>query len=192
MPGLSSATINQDLENILETHGLHQHVREPTHRSTNVDRENILDLVVAHTSSSVVSNVAVVASHHLSDHKLIIGPLQVKRTKLPSTTYKYRNIKLIDVDDFWRRILSSSLFDQLDYSVDAYLDLMEQVVVNALDAEAHFGLESGLKGKEAVSGCRQMLSVPSRIDDDSSADGNQPEMNRIDYGTETYVKFLTA
>ena len=96
----------------------------------------------------MVSNVAVIESHQLSDHKLIIGDLQVKRTKLPSTTYKYHDIKHIDVDDFRRRILSSSLFDQLDYFVDAYLDLMEQVVVNALDAVAPLrtGKRPGGKG----------------------------------------------
>ena len=106
-------------------------------------------VMIVASVSPMVSNDIVVESQQLSDHKLIVGNLHVKRVKLPPTSYEYHDIKHADAMDFWCRIQSSTLFDNSEYSSDAYLDEIEQVMFSVLEAVAPLWTEKRPRGQKS-------------------------------------------
>ena len=73
LPGDEAASIDERFVSLLDIHGYQQHVTEPTRG------RNLLDLLITPTTSSqpLISNVAVLNTHQLSDHELVVCNLSV-------------------------------------------------------------------------------------------------------------------
>ena len=87
--------------NLLNTYGLTQLVKEPTHKSN-----HILDVVITRIDENPISSVSV-SDPIQSDHKAVTFYLDTQRPPLPKKTIVYRNIRKINIDAFKEDIKSN-------------------------------------------------------------------------------------
>ena len=87
--------------NLLDTYGLTQLVKEPTHKSN-----HILDVVITRIDENPISSVSV-SDPIQSDHKAVTFYLDTQRLPLPKNTIVYRNIRKFNIDAFKEDIKSN-------------------------------------------------------------------------------------
>ena len=109
-PGADSMSVRGDLSSLLDIYGLQQTAtRRATGRSSNVD--SLLDLVVGSSSSKRIHQVAVQSTHNVSDHRLVTWSLvTADRPRRPVLSYRFRNLKKVDLERFKNDIRCSELF----------------------------------------------------------------------------------
>ena len=116
----------------LSSFGLQNHVLFPTHRS-----QNILDLVITHESTEIVSNFR--QGEMISDHFAVLFDLHIPSRPRHERLIKFRKVKEIDASSFatdlqkaFIPLTSSSNIDELTKLVDGY----NKVVASLLDQYA--------------------------------------------------------
>ena len=77
---------------VIESHGLLQHVSDPTHT-----REHILDLILTRSADALVHTCEV--SHKISDHYAVHICIVCGKSKKTQKSVKYRKLGSIDVND---------------------------------------------------------------------------------------------
>ena len=80
-PGKDDCTINQGLDDVLETLGLEQHVLSPTRASP----DHLLDLIISDQPSNI-REVRVIDSGAVSDHQLIVASLDIGPVEFITTS----------------------------------------------------------------------------------------------------------
>ena len=133
LPGITPDTHDDELLRLLHSTSFTQLVNSPTRYDTHHDKFSLLDLIIAPSSSKLVSSTSVVTSHEISDHCLVLAKLNTVRPKPPQRTYQYRDIKNIDLDIFKQKIESSSLFSDPAPTVDGFVNQMESNITSILD-----------------------------------------------------------
>ena len=99
----------KDFASTLSSLNLHQYIQSPTH-----SKGHTLDNVITRSDSSLFTLKDI--SLFLSDHYLILGALNFKKTHYPTTKGQYRKLKDIDTEMFQNDIMNSSL--KIDNTVD--------------------------------------------------------------------------
>ena len=128
----------------LSSFGLQNHVLFPKHRS-----QNILDLVITHVSTEIVSNFR--QGEMMSDHFAVLFDLHIPSRPRHKRLIKFRKVKEIDASTFVTDLqkafipLTSSNLDELTKVVDGY----NKVVASVLDQYAP------LKTRRVVYECYQ-------------------------------------
>ena len=132
-PGKDDSSINQGLDDVLETLGLEQHVHSPTRANP----DHLLDLIVSDQPSNI-REVRVVDSGAVSDHQLIVSSLDIgpSSSSRRPVTFTFRRIKNIDPSDFEARLRRSSLFTSPAEDAESFADQIESVVTAVLDEVA--------------------------------------------------------
>ena len=132
------------MHDFLSSFGLQNHVLFPTHRS-----QNILDLVITHESTEIVSNFR--QGEMISDHFAVLFDLHIPSRPRHERLIKFRKVKEIDASSFATDLqkafipLTSSNLDELTKLVDGY----NNVVASVLDQYAP------LKTRRVVYECYQ-------------------------------------
>jgi hypothetical protein len=131
-PGISGTTLDVKLIDILERHGLTQHVKTPTH-----DAGNLLDVIVtADDDSELVSHISVRPTC-FSDHHTVACRLNVFNRQPTAVRCMYRNIRRINLAAFHDDIRKSALYNFSNYqSVDQYVELFQRETNRILDRHA--------------------------------------------------------
>ena len=153
MPGISATCVDSELQSLLDTHGCRQHVTSPTRYDVSRRIESLLDLVITcqqPAMQSLVSNVDVISSHGLSDHRVVICDLFVRRVKAPAVHYTYRNIKAIDASDFERRLRVSSIVINPPDTPDEFVAEMNSCITHILDEIAPLRRGTRPNGRKAA------------------------------------------
>jgi len=131
-PGPDSVSVDRAVAELLDEHGLVQHVRSPTR----LNPDHLLD-VLASESSLSVSDVRVKSAQGVSDHQLVVARVAVTAAAAKSPTeHTFRNLRAIDLVDFERRLRNSALFTAPAESTDAFADQLKTVVTGLLDEVA--------------------------------------------------------
>src|SRR5664279_2105176 len=135
LPGGDEVSIDGRLSSLLDVHGYHQHVTEPTRHDAYRGTDNLLDLVITTASRTpqLVSDVRVHSSYGLSDHSVIVFELSVRRHKPAVVHYTYRNIKQIDAVEFERQLLVSDIVTDPPDTPDEFVDRLETTVIGILN-----------------------------------------------------------
>ena len=132
MPGDDPGSIDSRLEMLFDVHGYKQPVSSfiGTRHDKRTRMDNTLDLLLTSISSTIVMDVSIVTSNHLSDHAFISCRLSCQCIKMPPTPYKYSDIKHlpVDIDAFQQCLRNSTLFSSVTDYLDEYLDEIKHVV----------------------------------------------------------------
>lgn len=126
-PGSTASSVATELQSLLDSTGLKQHVNQATRG------DNLLD-VVASSKESAVRDVTVDDAGFISDHRLVSARLIYDCTTATSPTeYVSRNLRAIDVARFETALRSSELFSNPATTVDSYVAQIDSVVTALLD-----------------------------------------------------------
>ena len=129
-PGTDQSSVDPRLDDIFETFGLNQHVRQATREN------NLLDILATH-STLVVKNVRVDDAGMVSDHRLIIATLQMPVTPIvPAVPVASRRINNIDLEKFQASLRESALFTNPSTTVDGFAQQIQDIVTEELDKVA--------------------------------------------------------
>ena len=129
-PGADPATVDPRLDDIFETFGLNQHVKQATRD------DNLLDVLATH-STLVVKNLRVDDAGMVSDHRLIIATLQMPVTPIaPAVPVASRRINNIDLEKFQAALRESALFTNPSPTVDGFTQQIQEIVTEELDKVA--------------------------------------------------------
>ena len=153
LPGISATCVDSELQSLLDTHGCRQHVTSPNRYDVSRRIASLLDLVITcqqPAMQSLVSNVDVISSHGLSDHRVVICDLSVRRVKAPALYYTYRNIKAIDANDFERRLRLSSIVINPPDTPDEFVAEMNSCITHILDEIAPLRRGTRPNGRKAA------------------------------------------
>jgi len=124
-PG-NDGRINDNLDDVLTSCGLQQHVLQPTRD------HNLLD-IVATSDPEVVQDVCVVSSGDASDHCLITAKLQSRQPPPPPVQSTYRALKRLNLGDFEASLRCSALFTDPATTADLFAAQLQSVVTELLD-----------------------------------------------------------
>jgi hypothetical protein len=125
----SSDYFSNRFADILHTFNLKQLISFPTHSSGHT-----LDLLITHASSKLIT-FAFPQDNCISDHVGIIAQLDIPKTKSSKTTFTYRPIKSIDIEQFSNDIRCAfSNYDSLD--IDSLTTLYNSTLSSLLDKHA--------------------------------------------------------
>ena len=141
LPGLpGSLNIDVDLQEALESLGLHQHVVQPTRG------DNILDILA--TSGTIpLTRISLSDAGFVSDHRMILASVPTKVRRSVNVTRKSRNLSKINCPEFERRLFESELFSSPANSVDDFCEQLASVVTRELDRVAPLKVSSRRKSK---------------------------------------------
>ena len=123
---MTPTTVDERLDDVLDSFGLTQHVNQPTRIN------NLLD-IIASDANLPVSDVVVDDAGNVSDHRLVTCKLTINRPTSPAVPFQYRRINSIDVNSFQNALRASSLFSHPAASVDDYAEQIRSVVTTELD-----------------------------------------------------------
>ncbi len=117
------------LEKLLDSHNLVQHVREPTHQDGHT-----LDLVITRASDNLVNSCDV--GEFISDHNALHVILNCCREHPARRSITYRSWKSIDIAALMQDIRSSLLSQPPPTNFDEALDLYNTILEKLLDKHA--------------------------------------------------------
>ena len=168
MLGSDSNSIDSRLETLFDVHGIKQYLMNSTRWDKWTGKEDILDLLATSTTFTIVSEVSVVSSHHLSDHASITCRLSCWWIKLPVTSYTYRDIKQLDTTILEQQLDDSRLFTSSFNKGNTSITSTRWNTPSALRSMgSHLSvLASDQVEKEVLDGCPQPLLPQSATDGD--------------------------
>ncbi len=121
---------NKSFQTLLSSHGLQQHISEPTHR-----HGHILDLIITRGNEGLMTNFSVRPG--LSDHFAICGRLMLEKPPLAQKIVNTRRLRNIDTNAFSLDIIMSlSALNADDEDVDTLVQNYELVMRKLLDKHA--------------------------------------------------------
>ena len=117
-----TSTYAKLLNQTINSHNCVQHITSPTHSSG-----NILDLIISHITSNIISNTSV--QNLITDHHIVTFFLQAPTPKRQSKIITFRKIQNIDLPAFKKDFLSNNsiILDPINISS---IDL---TLINTLD-----------------------------------------------------------
>ena len=115
---------------LLESYGLQQLVKEPTHRSN-----HILDVIITRTDDCPVHELAVTDSL-ISDHKSILLSLNTQKPPIPKKVISYRTLKKVIMCNFRDDIKNSPLLKTKTNDVEQLVLEYNQSICAILDKHA--------------------------------------------------------
>ena len=118
-PGPTTSSVDVGLAEMLDSLGLTQLVGSPTHDN------NLLD-VLALTSSTLITNVAVDDAGLISDHRIVTANVNVRSPK-PTVAYTWRQLQKVDPSMFESAIRQSELFTSPAVETDDYAEQLVRV-----------------------------------------------------------------
>ena len=127
-PGPTPSSVDVALAEMLDSLGLTQLVGSPT-------RDNNLLDVLASTSSTLITNVAVDDAGLISDHRIVTANVTVRSPK-PTVAYTWRQLRKVDPSTFESAIRQSELFTSPAVGTDDYAEQLVRVVSQQLDVMA--------------------------------------------------------
>ena len=127
-PGPAPSSVDVGLADVLDSLGLTQLVSSPT-------RDNNLLDILASTSSTLVTNIAVDDAGLISDHRIVTANITVRSPK-PTVAYSWRQLRKVDPSTFERAIRQSELFTNPAVATDDYAQQLVRVVSQQLDVMA--------------------------------------------------------
>lgn len=141
-PGVVSTSVCVELSSLLDVHELQQFVNSPTRRVSSA--ASLLDLVIGSASSKRISQVAVMSTHGVSDHELLTWSFIMNiRPRRQVHSYRFRNLKKIDMERFKYDIRCSDLFTEPASTADEFADQLDATITRILDV--HCPLQSRCK-----------------------------------------------
>ena len=99
----ADAGSSRHFRELLEIHGLQQHIAESTHV-----RRLLLDLVITHIDADIISDL-LVEDPGISDHSKIFFKLRGRKPTPKRKEFTYRAYRKIDIDSLKQDIACSSL-----------------------------------------------------------------------------------
>ena len=127
-PGPTTSSVDVGLAEMLDSLGLTQLVGSPTHDN------NLLD-VLALTSSTLITNVAVDDAGLISDHRIVTANVNVRSPK-PTVAYTWRQLQKVDPSTFESAIRQSELFTSPAVGTNDYPEQLVCVVSQHFDVMA--------------------------------------------------------
>jgi len=127
-PGPTPSSVDVGLAEMLDLLGLTQLVGSPT-------RDNNLLDVLASTSSTLITNVAVDDAGLISDHRIVTANVTIRSPK-PTIAYTWRQLWKVDPSTFESAIHQSELFTSPAVGTDDYAKQLVRVVSQQLDVMA--------------------------------------------------------
>ena len=123
----------QQLNNLLKSCNLIQHISESTHKD-----KHILDVIISPVMSSLIRSSITILPCTPSDHFPITCQFSVNAPteKITSVTTSFRVIKKIDIDSFCIDICNSALFSTSCNDVNEYVNLYNHTLQSLLDKHA--------------------------------------------------------
>ena len=129
-PGADQSSVDPRLDDIFDTFGMNQHVKQATREN------NLLDVLATH-STLVVKNIRVDDAGMVSDHRLIVATLQMPVTPIvPAVPVASRRINNIDLEKFQASLRESALFTNPSTTVDGFAQQIQDIVTEELDKVA--------------------------------------------------------
>jgi hypothetical protein len=140
--GASGVTLDANVTDILDNHGLMQHVEAATH-----DGGNFLDVVVTTDDDVQLVSHTLVEPTYFSDHNIFVGKLNVFNRRSTVVQYMFRDIRRINIAALHDDIRKSPLFEFYKYcSVDQYIELFQCEITCSLDRHAPLKVKSRRMG----------------------------------------------
>lgn len=129
---LPSNTCTAQLNSLLDTHGLTQHITGPTHR-----KGHTLDVVITRESSeSLLCSVPAVSDLGLCDHYATHFSVRLNRPPKEQVTVSFRRLKEVCVADFARDVASSTVLSDTDKPLDDLVENYYSELQSILDKHA--------------------------------------------------------
>jgi hypothetical protein len=125
-PGANGQSVNDHLDDVLTSCGLHQFVKQPTRGP------NLLD-VVASSDPHLVPEVRVIDCCEVTDHRLVTAKIRARRPRPPPLEFTYRDLKRLNLADFEASIRRSELFTSPACTADLFAEQLRSVVTAVLD-----------------------------------------------------------
>jgi exonuclease III len=119
----------KELESLLNSYNLEQHVHESTHKDGHV-----IDWVISRPLDDLVKSCEV--NSMISDHHAIHIDLSCSKLHPPRKSFTFRNIKGIDTDKFKADILKSDLYTAPAKDIDEKVKQYSDVLKSLLDLHA--------------------------------------------------------
>ena len=129
-PSPRPVSIDSQLQDVLESRALVQHVDQPTH-----DAGNLLDLFISDESSKLITTVTVV-DVGMSDHYLLTADISVDRPRPMARKIKYRNIKTVNPDILASLLSASAVYTSPSDDVNEFAAQIDQAIIDILDTLA--------------------------------------------------------
>jgi len=128
-PGVDAVSVADELADVIDVHGLHQHVTQPTRPTP----DYLLDVFATDTALPV-RDVHVDDAGLISDHRLVLAAVVVDSVKHnPPVVFTYRRIRTMDTRVFERKLHDSSLFSSPAQTAEGYANQLKCVVTATLD-----------------------------------------------------------
>ena len=115
---------------LLDSMGLMQHVKRPTH-----EKGHTLDLIITRQCDNIVATEPL-AERYFSDHAAIICELTIIRSKQSVKHAEYRKLKSINVQQFRDDIRNSNLCVDPPSALDTLVDCYNRTLSSLLDKHA--------------------------------------------------------
>jgi Reverse transcriptase (RNA-dependent DNA polymerase)/Endonuclease-reverse transcriptase len=125
-PGDIVGTVDSRLTDIISDAGYSQFVNTATRL------DNLLDLVIAHADVRIIGTPSVTDISY-SDHRLVSFDLNLPVTRVPRVTFSCRSMKKLDCTSFEHRVRSCKIFTAPPASVDDFVSLMNDNILQVLD-----------------------------------------------------------
>ena len=126
-PAGTKGLVAEDLAQVIQAHGLRQHIHEPTCRSG-----NILDHLLTQCDSSLVTECSV-KDVGISDHYLITASIRGEVPAAVGEHREYRCWKHLNMGTFRQRLRDSCLFSAPEATVDGFCAQLRNIVTKILD-----------------------------------------------------------
>ena len=152
-----SASYSSPFLTLLESFGLHQHIKSPTHECNHT-----LDLLITRSESKLVSQHYII-DPILSDHYAIFAKLSIKTTPFSQHCIKtFRSLHKIDVAKFSKDLFLSPLHTSAPENLSDYFELFKSTLSSLLDMHAP------LKSVKCSSKIRKPFITPEILKEKSS------------------------
>ena len=126
-PAGTKGLVAVELAEVIDEHGLRQHVREPTHRAGNT-----LDHILTPEDGVTITDV-VVTDVGISDHFLVTCRIAASIDRPPIERSTFRNWKRLDKNKFEEKLRSSAVYMQPATTAEAFAVQLEECVTAILD-----------------------------------------------------------
>src|SRR5277367_3852140 len=128
-PGMDQNSLHSALQEVLDTYGLVQHIRQPTCGN------NLLDIIAGEPECNIF-NATVLPSNLVSDHCLIVCNIGILNKINSVKLFTCRNLKQINIAAFEDAIFNSALFSAPAPNVEAFSVQISTVISQILDTFA--------------------------------------------------------
>ena len=180
-PAGTKGLVAVELAEIIDEHGLSQHVREPTHQAG-----NILDHILTPEDGVTITDV-VVTDVGISDHFLVTCRIAASIDQPPIVRSTFRNWKKLDKDNFKEKLRSSAVFFSPATTAEAFAVQLENCVTAILDELIPWCTSTKKRQKPESRWLSDEAVAAKKKGDDWNGSGRKQTMNQSEKSTERCV-----